>query len=304
MPSNAFERPRKDCLARSVLSSASVKSATHQSSRPLAANSGSGDGRLRAANSGWSATSVVVDRKVSWRTTSTASLVMTRSGSMQSAPCWHCSTVPSIVCSGQARRATVGDQDQPRVPEAGRRPLRQDRGCGSGEDDRGEGRQNRAHAPSEHARETGSTHTGASRAVFPDVPARWVFGPHHHEREHREHQHAEVGACHMPPRRGEKPIRDGGRRVSFRPVGRNDTTRPAQLEARVVVSAGVRPGRRARRSSRSAPLRRTCPERSRDVVLRNRALSRAGAERLWYRRGPSCRTKSTPCSSPSDSSSP
>ncbi len=71
-------------LARSVLSSASVKSSVNQ---PVSAAPSITFVVRRPANSGWLATSVVPPISFSWRATSTPSFVETRSGSMKSAPC-------------------------------------------------------------------------------------------------------------------------------------------------------------------------------------------------------------------------
>jgi hypothetical protein len=65
-------------FARSVLSSASVKSSVNQ---PVTATPSIDFVVLRLANSGRSATSVVPPISFSWRATSTPSLVITRSGS-------------------------------------------------------------------------------------------------------------------------------------------------------------------------------------------------------------------------------
>jgi hypothetical protein len=66
-------------FARSVLSSASVKSSVNQ---PVSDTSSIVFVVRRLANSGWSATSVVPEISFSWRATSTPSFVETRSGSM------------------------------------------------------------------------------------------------------------------------------------------------------------------------------------------------------------------------------
>ena len=66
-------------FARSVLSSASVKSSVNQ---PVIAVPSIVLVVRRAANSGCAATSVVPEISFSWRATSTPSLVETRSGSM------------------------------------------------------------------------------------------------------------------------------------------------------------------------------------------------------------------------------
>ncbi len=66
-------------LARSVRSSASVKSSVNQ---PVSVWPSTTLVRLREANSGLSATLVVPPISGSWRSTSTPSLVETRSGSM------------------------------------------------------------------------------------------------------------------------------------------------------------------------------------------------------------------------------
>ena len=66
-------------LARSVLSSLSVKSSVNQ---PVNLMPSITLVFLREANSGWSATLVVPPISGSWRATSTPSLVLTRSGSM------------------------------------------------------------------------------------------------------------------------------------------------------------------------------------------------------------------------------
>ena len=66
-------------FARSVLSSASVKSSVNQ---PVVATPSRSLVVRRSANSGWAATSVVVEISGSWRATSTPSFVITRSGSM------------------------------------------------------------------------------------------------------------------------------------------------------------------------------------------------------------------------------
>ena len=66
-------------FARSVLSSASVKSSVNQ---PVSAVPSIVFVVRRSANSGWSATSVVPPISFSCRATSTPSFVETRSGSM------------------------------------------------------------------------------------------------------------------------------------------------------------------------------------------------------------------------------
>ena len=66
-------------FARSVLSSARVKSSANQS---VTATPSTNFVVRRSANSGWAATSVVPEICGSWRATSTPSFVMTRSGSM------------------------------------------------------------------------------------------------------------------------------------------------------------------------------------------------------------------------------
>ena len=66
-------------FARSVLSSASVKSSVNQ---PVSRLPSIVFVVLRDANSGWSATSVVPPISFSWRVTRTPSEVETRSGSM------------------------------------------------------------------------------------------------------------------------------------------------------------------------------------------------------------------------------
>ena len=70
--------------ARSVLSSASVKSSVNQ---PLTEAPSTVFVARRAANSGRLATSVVPEISFSWRQTRTPSFVATRSGSTKSAPC-------------------------------------------------------------------------------------------------------------------------------------------------------------------------------------------------------------------------
>ena len=65
-------------FARSVLSSASVKSSVNQ---PVMATPSIVLVVRREANSGWSATSVVPPISFSWRATRTPSFVDTRSGS-------------------------------------------------------------------------------------------------------------------------------------------------------------------------------------------------------------------------------
>jgi hypothetical protein len=65
------------------LSSASVKSSVNQ---PVSEMPSISFVVRRPANSGWSATSVVPPISFSWRATSTPSRVLTRSGSMKSAP--------------------------------------------------------------------------------------------------------------------------------------------------------------------------------------------------------------------------
>ena len=83
IPSNSFERYGRGCTARSVRSSSSVKSTVNQ---PVCATPSIVTLRLRSANAGRCATSVVCVMSGSWRATSRPSLVDTRSGSMKSAP--------------------------------------------------------------------------------------------------------------------------------------------------------------------------------------------------------------------------
>ena len=81
-PSNAVLDGRRSgsrSVARSVFSSASVKSSVNQ---PVWLVPSITLVVLRAANSPWSATSVVSLMSFSWRATSTPSFVATRSGSM------------------------------------------------------------------------------------------------------------------------------------------------------------------------------------------------------------------------------
>ena len=70
-------------MARSVFSSARVKSSVNQ---PVTSTPSMTFVVRRSANSGWEATSVVPLISFSWRATSTPSFVLTRSGSMTSAP--------------------------------------------------------------------------------------------------------------------------------------------------------------------------------------------------------------------------
>ncbi len=85
-------------LARRVFSSARVKSSVNQ---PVTGVPSSTLVTLRAANSGWSATSVVPPISGSCRQTRTPSLVGTRSGSMKSAPNLAASSYEARVCSGR-----------------------------------------------------------------------------------------------------------------------------------------------------------------------------------------------------------
>ncbi len=78
-----WSRSAMGWMARSVFSSASVKSLTNQ---PSSSKPSTMALRLRLANSGWSLTLVVALMLGSWRATSTPSFVATRSGSMKSAP--------------------------------------------------------------------------------------------------------------------------------------------------------------------------------------------------------------------------
>ncbi|MNR31967.1 hypothetical protein D3C85_1495120 [compost metagenome] len=70
--------------ARRVCNSARVKSSVNQ---PVVWTPSMILVVLRAAKAGWSATSVVPPISFSWRTTNWPSRVMTRSGSIKSAPC-------------------------------------------------------------------------------------------------------------------------------------------------------------------------------------------------------------------------
>jgi hypothetical protein len=88
--------------ARSVLSSASVKSETNQ---PSCASPSMVLRVLRAANSGRVATSVVSVMAFSWRATSTPSFVATRSGSTKSAPSAMAFAYAASVCSGRSALA-------------------------------------------------------------------------------------------------------------------------------------------------------------------------------------------------------
>ena len=85
-PSNvalAGRVPGMRSTARRVFSSARVKSSVNH---PVSATPSIVLVVRRAANSGWTATSVVPPISFSWRATSTPSLVLTRSGSTKSAP--------------------------------------------------------------------------------------------------------------------------------------------------------------------------------------------------------------------------
>jgi len=84
-PSKAVPRSRgRRSRARSVLSSASVKSSVNQ---PVMSVPSIVLAVRREANSGRLATSVVPEISFSWRQTRTPSFVATRSGSTKSAPC-------------------------------------------------------------------------------------------------------------------------------------------------------------------------------------------------------------------------
>ena len=84
--------------AHRVFSSASVKSSVNQ---PVTARPSTVFVVRRPANSARLATSVVCEISFSWRTTSTWSLVGTRSGSIQSAPACTAKVYDAAVCSGR-----------------------------------------------------------------------------------------------------------------------------------------------------------------------------------------------------------
>ena len=96
-------------LARSVRSSASVKSSVNQ---PVNETPSITLVVRRPANSGWSATSVVPEISFSWRATSTPSFVETRSGSMYWAPIARTERVGGQgVLRAIPRGAAVGDHE-------------------------------------------------------------------------------------------------------------------------------------------------------------------------------------------------
>ena len=123
-------------MARRVLISASVKS---EANHPSSSTPSTIAVRRRLANSGWLATSVVVLMFGSWRAIRCPSRVMTRSGSMKSAPSFDAERIvlQRVIRKVFRRSAAVTDDERrlesavPRVGGRRRRDGSENRGAGT-----------------------------------------------------------------------------------------------------------------------------------------------------------------------------